>query len=400
MNSEIAVHGTVAPGFEPVREAFAAAFRRRGELGAACAVFHRGDPVVDLWGGWRDTGRTQPWQRDTLVLTFSVTKGVSALAFAIAHARGLFGLDEPVAAYWPAFGCNGKEGVTVRQLLAHQAGLPVLSRRLDAARIADLDGLADALAAERPRWTPGERHGYHGLTLGWYQNELMRRIDPDGRTLGAFVREEIAKPLDGEFHIGLPEDVAPERVATIKGIHPAVVPFHIRTLPTRMVLGLLVPWSLTTRTLRNPKFRNPADLDTAAYRAVEMPSSNGIGTARLVARAYGLAAMGGAGLGLGAETFEELTKPPVMPGAGAVDAVIKVPTAYSFGFSRQSPGWPFNVGPRTFGAPGVGGSLAFADPDAEVGYAYLLNRLGPRVFDDPRERSVREACYRCLGART
>lgn len=396
MNSDIPVHGTVAPGFEAVRDAFRANFAERGELGAACALQHRGRPVVDLWGGWCDAARTRPWQEDTLVLTFSVTKGISGLALAIAHARGLFRLDEPVAQYWPAFAAAGKEAITVRQLLAHQAGLPVLSTRLDADRLADLDVLAGLLAAERPRWTPGERHGYHGLTLGWYQNELMRRIDPQGRTLGDFVREEIAAPLGGVFHIGLPDTVPPEQVATIKGIHPARVPLHIGTLPTRMVLALLLPWSLTTRTLRNPKFRNPADLDTPAYRAVEMPSSNGIGTARVVAQAYGLAAVGGEALGLDAETFEELTKPPAMPSGGPMDAVIKVPTAYSFGFSRPSPGWPFGTGPRTFGAAGVGGSLAFSDPDNQVGYAYLLNRLGPRVFDDPRECAVRAACYRCL----
>ncbi len=396
MNSDFEVHGTVAPGFEPVREAFQANFAERGELGAACALYHRGEPVVDLWGGWQDKARTRSWERDTLVLTFSVTKGISALALAIAHSRGLFGLDEPVATYWPEFGGNGKEAVTVRQLLSHQAGLPVLSTRLDAGRIADRDGLAAALAAERPRWTPGARHGYHGLTLGWYQSELLRRVDPDRRGLGAFVRDELAAPLDGEFYIGLPPDVPAERVATIKGIHPARVPLHIRTLPTRMVLGLLVPWSLPTRSLRNPKFRNPADLDTQEYRAVEMPSSNGIGTARVVAKAYGLAAVGGTQLGLDDATFEAVVEPPRMPSQGAMDAVIKVPTAYSFGFSRQSPGWPFNVGPRTFGAPGVGGSLGFADPDREVGYAYLLNRLGPRVFDDPRERAVRTACYECL----
>lgn len=396
MKRSFAVHGTVAPGFEPVREAFAANFAERGELGAACALYHRGRPVVDLWGGWQDRARTRPWARDTLVLTFSVTKGISALALAIAHARGLFALDAPVAAYWPEFGANGKEAVTVRELLAHQAGLPVLSARLDAARIADREGLAAILAAERPRWPPGERHGYHGITLGWYQSELLRRVDPAGRGLGAFVREELAAPLGGEFHIGLPADVPSERIAAIQGIHPARVPFHVRTLPTRLVLGLLVPWSLATRSLRNPKFRNPADLDAPAYRAVEMPSSNGIGTARLVARAYGLAAVGGADLGLDAATFDALVAPPREPSRGPLDAVIKVPTAYAFGFSRQSPGWPFDVGARTFGAAGVGGSLAFGDPDNAVGYAYLLNRLGPRVFDDPREHAVRTACYACL----
>jgi CubicO group peptidase (beta-lactamase class C family) len=394
----MSVHGTVAPGFEPVRAAFEENFARRSELGAACAIHHRGEPVVDLWGGWQDRARTRPWAEDTLVLTYSVSKGISALAMAMAHARGWFALDEPVAAYWPEFAAAGKEAVTVRQLLSHQAGLAALDVRLDAARIADVEQLGAGLAAQRPHWPPGKRHGYHGITLGWYQSELLRRVDPQGRRLARFVREEIAAPLEGEFHIGLPQGVPTSRVADIVGIHPATIPLHLRTLPTRMVFALLSPWSLTTRAMRNPRFTNPADLDAPAYRAVEMPASNGFGTARLVARAFGLAAEGGRALGLDGATFEAISAPPSMPSAGPRDAVLKVDTAYTFGFSRPAPGFPFGTGPRTFGAPGVGGALAFADPDARIGYAFLLNRLGARVFDDPRERAVRTACYRCLDA--
>lgn len=395
-DNPIPMGGFVAPGFDEVRDAFIANFRDRGELGAACAVYHRGLPVVDLWGGHRDVKRRDPWETGTLVTVFSTTKGMAAMAMAVAHGRGLFELDEPVARYWPEFAQQGKSAITVRQLLSHQAGLSAIDQRLDLAVMADLDRLAAILARQRPAWEPGTRHGYHGLSLGFYENELIRRIDPEHRTIGRFLWEEVAQPLDIEFYIGLPAEVPSSRLAPIKAFHPFEMLLHPKTMPLKMVLGLMWPSSLVARTLRNPKMRGPGDMDSPEYRAIEFPSGSGIAQARALAKAYGVLATGGQALGLPPRTMEELTAPAAIPTGGSRDLIIGWMTAYGFGFWKHCPVFLPELGPGAFGAAGAGGSLGFADPDAELGYAYVMNRMGFHMYDDPREKALRDAVYRCL----
>ena len=184
--------------------------------GAACCIYYQGRKVVDFWGGQRSPGH--PWQEDTLGLTFSVTKGMAAAALVVAHSRGLFDLDAPVARYWPEFAQGGKDHITVRQLLTHQAGLISVDEPLTVEKLADHDRLAHILARQKPAWQPGTRHGYHTLTLGWYQSELLRRVDPHDRTIGQFFQDEIAKPLGVEFYIGLPAHIAEDQLATHRGL--------------------------------------------------------------------------------------------------------------------------------------------------------------------------------------
>src|ERR671933_353014 len=212
------VHGEVAPGFEPVRAEFERNLARRRELGAACAAYENGRKVVDLWGGIRDARSGAPWEEDTLVVCYSTSKGLAAMTLALAHSRGWLDYDEHVAAYWPEFAQAGKGGVTVRQLLGHEAGLPVIDERLRTSTLKDFDRLAAAIARQRPLWPPGERHGYHGISLGWYEGELLRRVDPERRSLGRFFAEEIARPLGLDFHFGVPDGVPHERVATLVGL--------------------------------------------------------------------------------------------------------------------------------------------------------------------------------------
>ena len=199
------IGGDVDDGFGAVADAFRSNFRTRREVGAAIAVYLDGRKVVDLWGGWRDRQRARRWEADTLVPVFSTTKGMSAAAMAVAHSRGQFELDEPVARYWPEFAQCGKERVTVRQLLAHEAGLAVIDQPLDLATIADADSLGAILAAQAPKWPPGTAHGYHAQTLGWYESQLLRRVDPAGRSIGAFFADEVAAPLGAQFFIGVTE---------------------------------------------------------------------------------------------------------------------------------------------------------------------------------------------------
>ena len=209
------VEGQVSPGFEAVRAAFHDNFNRRGELGGACCAYYRGEKVVDLWGGIRRKETGEPWERDTMVVVHSATKGLAAMTLAIAHSRGWLDYDARVAKYWPEFAQNGKQAVTVRQLLAHQAGLFAFDEPVDRSTVADPDRLAEVMARHKPAWEPGTRQAYHGLTLGFYEGELMRRVDPRHRTLGRFFQDEIATRLGEDIYIRLPEEIANARLATL-----------------------------------------------------------------------------------------------------------------------------------------------------------------------------------------
>jgi CubicO group peptidase (beta-lactamase class C family) len=395
------MHGAVDEGYGPVADAFRANFAERGELGAACAVYRDGQKIVDLWGGPRDAVTRAPWEEDTLVTMFSTTKGVASMAVAVAHSRGLLDYDTSVARYWPEFGAAGKEHVSVRQLLSHQAGLCAIDERLELADLLDLDRVAAVIAAQKPAWEPGTRHGYHGITLGWYEGELIRRVDPQHRTLGRFFAEEIAAPLGLDFHIGLPDDVPPSRVARIDGYRPPEMLLHLHEFPPRFVLGFLNPRSLTYRTFGNPRITGLLnEYNRRELQRAEIPAANGIGTPRSVARAYGEFATGGAALGLTAETLDALKRPAVPPSGGRVDLVLHIESVFSLGYVKPFPRFVFGSSAElAFGTPGAGGSFGFADPDTKIGFAYAMNRTGFRLYDDPRELALRDALYRCLGER-
>jgi CubicO group peptidase (beta-lactamase class C family) len=390
------LQGEVFPGFEEVASEFEKNFAQREEVGAACAVYHEGRKVVDLWGGYRDREALAPWEEDTLVLVFSATKGISALTVALAHSRGLIAYDEKVATYWPEFAQNGKENVTVRQLLGHQAGLCAIDEPLNPQVLADLDAVASILARQRPAWEPSTRHGYHHLSLGLYEGELIRRTDPQHRSLGRFFQDEIATPLGLEFYIGLPSEVTHSKVATIEGFTALQMLLHMNTMPAGMVLGYMNPRSLTRRTFGNPKLRSPSDFNRPEYRRVELPAGNGIGQVRSMAKAYGVFAAGNHELGIDEDTLKALTAPPTPPSLGSRDEVLKTDMSYSLGFNRPSKAFRFGSSGKTFGTIGAGGSFGFADPQAQVGFAYAPNKMGFHLWDDPREKALRDAVYRCL----
>src|SRR5262245_48131615 len=270
------IKGDVDEGYGPVADEFRRNFAERGEVGAACAVYKDGVKVVDLWGGYRNGLTRTPWSPDTLVTMFSTTKGVSSLAVAVAHSRRLLDYDRPVTTYWPEFAANGKQEVTVRQLLSHQAGLAAIDRPLSIEDLADLDVMAVALAEQKPAWVPGTRQGYHGISLGWYEGELIRRVDPQHRSLGRFFAEEIAQPLEAEFYIGLPDTVDSDRVAHIHGYKPSEMIRHINVMPLRFVLGYSNPRSITFRAFSNPKILGVLDnYNRPDVRRLELPAANG-----------------------------------------------------------------------------------------------------------------------------
>jgi CubicO group peptidase (beta-lactamase class C family) len=387
------VGGSVAPGFEVVREEFERNFAERRDLGAAIAAFVEGEKVVDLWGGVRDARDGSPWGRDTLVLLYSTSKGLAAMTLAHAHSRGWLDYDSKVTEVWPEFGQAGKENVTVRQLLAHEAGVPVIDEPLDPALLEDFDALAEVIARQKPVWEPGTRHGYHGVSLGWYEGELLRRVDPQRRTLGRFFAEEIARPLGLDVHFGI-EDLPRERLARIERAHPMRMAAEARHLPRGMALAMANPRSLTYRTFANPRLRSAAALDRADYRRVEFPAGGALGTARDVALAY--SALSPRRGGLSERTLTELTAFPPEPPGGWRDEVLKADTAFSLGYARPLGDFRFGSSQRAFGHPGAGGSFAFWDPDRDVSFAYVMNRVGMHLRDDPREKSLRDALYRCL----
>src|SRR4030095_7979845 len=245
------IEGTVARGFERVRDAFADNFAQRRELGGGCCAYHHGEKVVDLWGGMRDKETAQPWERDAMVIVYSATKGLAAMTLAIAHSRGWLDYEERVCTYWPEFAQQGKERITVRQLLAHQAGLYVREEPVDRGLVADLDRLAVVLARQKPAWEPGTRQAYHGITLGFYESELLRRIDPQHRSLGQFFQDEIASPLGLDVYIRLPESVSNLKLATLER---AGMIDMLRGFGPRFMLQAMNPRSKIVRALRGSEF--------------------------------------------------------------------------------------------------------------------------------------------------
>lgn len=384
------IDGFVAPGFEEVRKEFERNFAERGEIGAAITGYWRGQKIVDLWGGRRTPKGDAPWEQDTMVVVMSTTKGIAAMTLAVANARGWLDYDAPVAHYWPEFARNGKGAITVRQLLGHEAGLVLLDEELTIEKLRDLDYMARLLARQKPAWPPGTRHGYHTMSIGLYMQELIRRVDPAHRTLGRFFHEEIAEPLDLEFYIGLPQNIPNERLAVLKTMSRMRALLALRNTPPVLITKILRPGSLLRRSMLLANF----DINDRRSLEFELPAGNGVGTARAIARAYSAFAEGGAEVGITPETFARLTAVPEV--ARPTDELLGIPSYFSLGFLRPGPDVPFGMSPRAFGAPGAGGSFAFADPDVRLGYAYVMNKMDFYLSDDPREKPLRDAVYRAI----
>ena len=332
----VTVQGEVTTGFEAVRDAFAGNFVQRGELGGACCAFHRGENVVDLWGGVRNKQTGEPWEQDTMVVIHSATKGLAAMTLAVAHSRGWLDYDERVCAYWPEFAQQGKERITVRQLLAHQAGLFAIDEPVDRSVVADLDRLAVVLARQKPAWEPGTRQAYHALSLGFYEGELLRRIDPQHRSLGQFFQDEIASPLGLDVYIRLPETIPNARLATL------APPGRLEMLfgfPLRFMLEAMNP-SLEHLPRARDRIR--------ARRCISTSSASTRATSRC--RPAALSAPRGrsrtptassppadANCGLRQETLDLLAAPAVPSAHGFYDECLKGEVQFSLGFHEAEP---------------------------------------------------------------
>jgi len=422
------VSGIVSPGWERVRDEFVHNFRARGELGAAVCVYHEGEKVVDLWGGFADRASGAPWEEDTMVPIFSSTKGLSAAALYMLASRGLLDFDEPVARYWPEFGANGKGDVTVSDLVDHSAGLAGISPPLTLEMMQREDShraVRDHIAAAKMEWPrPGDRKGYMATMLGFYESALVQLTDPKGRTIGRYLREEAFGPLgiSDEVYIGLPESVPPSRVARVDGMAGFEPLWPTGTFPDGFVSKLLTrPNSYVGRSFRNPQISSTPgvmDYDRREVQAVEMPAAGGVATARAVAAVYRAMerAINGDGrksdnpLGFSREVLDHVMNTPAKPGRlnGWVDEVLCIEACTGAGMLLPPPpglsaserthrdgGNRFACAPgrRGFGTPGAGGSFGFCDPDEGIAYSYVMNRCGQLIVDDPREFALRDKVY-------
>ncbi len=382
------IRGSCDPRFDAVREALADNFRLRGELGAAVAIAIDGELVVDLWAGSMDAARTTEWQRDTLVAVFSIGKAMATLCVLLLVERGQLDLEAPVSRYWPEFATSGKDGVTVRMLLGHRAGLPAIRRTLPELAMYDWELMTSALAAEEPWWEPDSTHGYHVNTFGFLTGELVRRVG--GEDIGSFFRREIADRADVDFHFGLGAEHDKRVAEYVFGGEASGFVDGVEV--QQPIEGDEEKQFLLGRVYLNPPgLSGIGTVNTREWRAAQIPSANGHATARAVARVYSALACGGTVDGVRLLEPETIELAIAEQSAGQ-DFVLGRPSRFGLGFQLTQPERPLGPSPRSFGHFGAGGSLGFADPDAKLAFAYTLNRSGPR-WQNPRNRALIDAVY-------
>ncbi|MFD0308021.1 serine hydrolase domain-containing protein [Streptomyces sp. NPDC127119] len=385
------VNGSVAEGFEPVEAAFVRNFETLGDRGAAVAVYRDGRKVVDLWAGTKHIDDSEPWQHGTAQIVRSATKGVAAAALLLLHQRGLLDLDAPVGEYWPGFKAAGKERVLVRHVLSHRAGLPVLDVPLTALESLDPLRGAEAVARQAPVWVPGTDHGYHALTYGWLTGELLRRVTGDG--IGDWIAREIAGPVGADLWVGLPEREA-ARVGRVGRIETPAGDGGLRARPKQSVVEAYEdPDSLTRRAFA--AITPFPDQNDPAYRAAALPATNGIATADGLARFYA-SLIGEVDGGTRLFTPSTLAAARTQESAGP-DRVLVINTSFGLGYMLHGSASPF-LAPGSFGHPGRGGSLGFADPDTATAFAYVTNGFRKTVTADPRAQALVRAVRAALRA--
>ena len=372
------IHGSCAREFAPVREAFAANFASLGEVGASVAIVKDGETVVDLWAGHADGARSRPWTRDTLANVWSTTKGMGALVCGMLVERGAFSYDDKVSAFWPEFAAAGKGGITIGQMMSHQAGLCGPSVPTTTEEMCDHSLMAARLAEQAPIWEPGSRSGYHALTVGILAGELVRRVT--GRSIGTFFREEVAEAFGVDFFIGLP---ASEDIRAAEMI-PAKKPSSID--PSTLNASQMVALGNPVLDARVPNERY--------WRGAELSSANGQGTAAAIARVYSALATDGTIEGkrlVKPETIRAMTELQIE----GHDEVLNMPSRWGAGYILNVGGL-YGPNDEAFGHSGWGGSFGMADPKTGLGISYVMNQMGPDLAGDARANAIIAAAYASL----
>ena len=384
MTETVLIDGWTAPGFEGAREAFAANFTRPGdyqEVGAALAAYHQGRLVVDLWGGHADRARTRSFRQDSLVNVWSATKGMVASACAMLVDAGAFTYDEPVARLWPEFAQGGKQAITVGQLLSHQSGLPGFNEPTTIEDQADWAACVGKLERQTPLWPPGAASSYHAMTYGWLAGEVVRRAS--GRSVGRYLRDEIALRLNADLHIGLPRGLE-GRVAEIIGPASPADPAMLAALPPSAVMALTNP------------AQDPESPNRRFWRAAEIPAANGHASALGLARLYAALVFGAVdGVTLVSESTLARMTAPAAP-AGRIDQFLGFADCWGMGVVLNTPGI-YGANPKAYGHSGWGGSFGCADPEAGVAIGYVCNRMGPELVGDPRTAGLCGAILQAAG---
>lgn len=394
--------GECRPTFEEVRRVFDSSFEAKRELGASLCVWHRGEKVIDLWGGYMDKARTRKWEQDTMCTMFSTTKGMVALCFLMLADRGAFDYDEPVAKYWPEFAAGGKEKITIRMLLNHRSGLVAIDEPIALDDFANRpEEVARIAAKQTPYWEPDTDQGYHGVTYGIYAAELFRRL-ADGETLGLFLRREVAEPLGADVFIGLPAS----EEGRVSHSHPAGLgEFFFKMLPKLFfhrgtegrVYRQVVLGKEAAKAFSNPRELGPkgiSNFNTARVRAMELPWGNGITNARGLARVYAALAGGGSIDGHRLVSEEALKPLHETQSWSKRDRVLRKPQGWSQGFIKEAE-LMFSPNAESFGHPGAGGALGWCDPKEELAISYIPNKMAHHIRS-PRARALTAAVYRCL----
>jgi CubicO group peptidase (beta-lactamase class C family) len=405
------ISGWVAPGFQAVRTAFKDNFEAGSEVGAAFAAYHRGEKVVDLWGGVADQTTGRPWQDDTLVLVYSTTKGITAMCANRLAQEGALDVEAPVASYWPEFAQAGKETVTVADLLSHRAGLAWVDGTMTVEEMLDWDPVIKALERQAPSWPPGTAHGYHATTYGWLVGEVIRRVT--GRSIGTYLRDDIAGPLDADFFIGLPSSEEP-RVARLVTFMEGLTsgrptgnllpPGDTGSGPDLARLAELAPSYLAKdgplfKALMAPggALADEEIWHSPRLHAAEIPAANGICDARSLARLYGACVSEvttTSATGFRILTPEQVDR-AVRPQTAGPDSVLlglDIQWGLGFNVNRGLIAAAGLGGPRAFGHFGMGGSAGWADPDAELAMAYVMNRMEIGTTGDARSFRLMQAC--------
>ena len=395
----MAVSGKCNPRFECVHQEFERNFRERGEVGASVCVTLDGETVVDLWGGTADIDTGEPWKEDTVSVVFSSTKGATALCAHILASRGLLDIDAPVVKYWPEFGQAGKENITVKMLLNHQAGLPHVRRPLPQGALYDWDIMVHALEEQEPFWEPGTRHGYQFVVFGWLIGEVVKRVS--GKSLGRFFQDEVAGPLGLDFWIGLPEEIE-SRVSKVIMFDPQEM------MDTPFGQAMVDPNSIPGLCIANDGGVWLAGIDARAFHAAEIGGAGGITNARGLAGMYAPLACGGSLKGVDLVDGDTLARMSAVSSATNQDMTLLMPARLSLGYwksvdnRRRPPGMQDSVilSEDAFCHPGMGGSIGFADPRERISFGYVMNKMGAGVGLNPRGQSLVDAAYISLGFRS
>ena len=395
------IHGYTAPGFDAVRDAFAANFTNHGEVGAGFSAFHKGKLVADLWGGIADVDSGRTWDEDTLILVFSTTKGATAMCANRLAQQGLLDVDATVATYWPEFAAHGKANITVQHLLSHQAGLAWVDGAMTLDEALAWDPVIRALEAQTPSWEPGTQHGYHATTYGWLVGEVVRRIS--GKTIGTYLQDEIAGPLGAEFYIGLPAEHQ-HRAATLISMLPKGLSFTDEEASKAngvdpgirdMLKQFMGPDTILGKALTAPggALSDMESFNLPKTRGAEIPAAAGVANAKGIATLYGacVSEVGGRRVLEPKQLNDAITQRT----SGGNTVLFDMDIQFGLGFMVRSSLMPIG-GPRSFGHFGMGGSMGWADPDAELGFGYVMNKMDLGLAGDARSSGLVNAVYASL----